>query len=177
MPNIGSTFARPTASWPSGRSVPGSPARLISRRHDGTLADALLEPTPIYSPALLAVRAELRRSGADIHGLAHITGGGLPANVPRALAADQGARLDPERWPVPSVVDCFATLAGLAPPEMRAIFNGGLGMVVVLDPEAADAAISVLAQRGHAAWVVGEVIEAGSGPRYEEAAALRGARR
>lgn len=142
-----------------------------------TLADVLLEPTPIYSPALLAVRAELRRSGADIHGLAHITGGGLPANVPRALATGQGARLDPERWTVPSVVDCFATLAGLAPRETRAIFNGGLGMVVVLDADAADVAIAVLAERGLAAWVVGEVIEADSAPRYQEAAALHGARR
>jgi phosphoribosylformylglycinamidine cyclo-ligase len=157
-----------------GRSPPGEQAGPDDGR---TLADVLLEPTPIYSPALLALRPELRRSGADIHGLAHITGGGLPANVPRALAPDHGVRLDPERWPVPSVVDCFTALAGLPPSEMRAIFNGGLGMVVVLDADAADLAIAVLAERGLAAWVVGEVIEADSGPRYQEAAALHGARR
>ena len=156
---------------------PDSPGEPVLTPPDGTLADVLLEPTPIYSPALLALRAELRRSGADIHGLAHITGGGLPANVPRVLAADQGARLDPESWPLPSVVECLGILAGLAPPEMRAVFNGGLGMVVVLDREAAGAAVTVLAQHGLGAWVVGEVIEAGSGPRYQEAAVLHGARR
>jgi phosphoribosylformylglycinamidine cyclo-ligase len=155
---------------------PGSAGEPGLPTPDGTLADVLLEPTPIFSPALLGLRAELRRSGADIHGLAHITGGGLPANVPRALAEDQGARLDPERWPVPSVVECFGILGGLTPPEMRAVFNGGLGMVLVLDRDAADAAVTILARHGLAAWVVGEVIEARSGPRYQEAAALNGAR-
>jgi phosphoribosylformylglycinamidine cyclo-ligase len=158
-----------------GPNLAGEPAPPLD--DECTLADALLEATPIYSPNLLALRAELRRSGADIHGLAHITGGGLPANVPRALAGDQGARLDPERWPVPGVVEYVATLAGLAPHEMRAIFNGGLGMVVVLDADAADAAITILADDGLAAWVVGEVIAADSGPRYQEAAVQHGARR
>jgi phosphoribosylformylglycinamidine cyclo-ligase len=142
-----------------------------------TLGDVLLEPTPIYSPDLLALRAELRRMGADVHGLGHITGGGLPTNVPRALARTQAARLDPSRWPVPSVLRCLATLAGLTPNEMRATFNGGLGMVVVVEPDAATPAIEFLARRGLTAWEVGEVTEADGELRYHEAAVGLGGRR
>ena len=60
-----------------------------------TLGEVLLTPTRIYARAILAVRRTLVRRGWDLHGLAHITGGGLPGNVPRALPAGLGARLDP----------------------------------------------------------------------------------
>jgi len=143
---------------------------------DRKLSEVLLQPTPIYSPTLLALRTELRSKGTDLHCLAHITGGGLPANVPRALASGHMARLDPTRWPVPSVVSCFATLAGLDATEMRATFHGGLGMVVVVEPDAVEMVIAFLADRGLAAWEVGEVAEADGGARYEEATIRPGGR-
>ena len=108
----------------------------------------LLTPTRVYARAVLAARAALDARGEDIHGLAHITGGGLPGNVPRALPEDLAARLDPPRWPMPSVMRLFGALGGLDDVELRATFNGGLGMVMVLPPTAVTAAIEVLATAG-----------------------------
>ena len=69
-----------------------------------TLGEVLLTPTRIYALDVLAIRAALEADGTELRGIAHITGGGLPGNVPRALPAALGARLDPSRWPMPSVM-------------------------------------------------------------------------
>ncbi len=130
-----------------------------------TLGEVLLTPTRIYARAVLAAIA-----ATEIHGLAHITGGGLPGNVPRALPDGLAARLDPTRWAMPSVMRLFGALGGLDDAELRATFNGGLGMVAVLPPAAVRDAIARLAEHGIAATVVGEVVEEKSvgGARYVE---------
>jgi phosphoribosylformylglycinamidine cyclo-ligase len=133
-----------------------------------TLGDVLLTPTTIYAGALARVAASLRSNGAAIRGLAHITGGGLPGNVPRALPADLSARLDPTTWRTPSVVRLFAALGGLDDAEMRATFNAGLGMIAVVAPEAVSSALAALAAEGIEAGVVGEVLPDDGGPRYLE---------
>ena len=135
-----------------------------------TLGEVLLTPTRIYARPILAARAAARAAGADLHGIAHITGGGLPGNVPRALPEDLAARLDPERWTMPSVMRLFGALGGLDDDELRATFNGGLGMVLVLPPAAVAAATDALAAGGIPVTVVGEVVEAASvgGARYVE---------
>jgi phosphoribosylformylglycinamidine cyclo-ligase len=137
-----------------------------------TLGEVLLTPTRIYARAVLAARAAVRAagSGSDLHGVAHITGGGLPGNVPRALPAGLAARLDPTRWTTPSVMRLFGALGGLDDDELRATFNGGLGMVVVLPREAAEVATRAFEAHGIAAMVVGDVIEAPTvgGARYVE---------
>lgn len=135
-----------------------------------TLGEMLLTPTKIYAKAVLAARDAVGRSGLDIHGAAHITGGGLPGNVPRALPAEMAARVDPARWTIPSVMRLFGALGGLDDEELRATFNGGLGMVLVVPPAAIPAAISALGDNGVEAIVVGEVIEADptDGVRYVE---------
>lgn len=125
-----------------------------------TLGEVLLTPTRIYARAVLAARAAVRATGRDVHGLAHITGGGLPGNVPRALPDGLAARVDPGRWPMPSVMRLFGALGGLDDLELRATFNGGLGMVVVLPADAATAAIEAIAGFGIPAIVVGEVVDA-----------------
>jgi phosphoribosylformylglycinamidine cyclo-ligase len=132
-----------------------------------TLGDILLTPTRIYARAVLAVRQI-----ADLHGLAHITGGGLPANVPRALPDPLAARVDPARWSMPSVMLLFGALGGLDEEELRATFNGGLGMVAIVPPADAAAAAGAFADRGIAASLVGEVVEtaATDGRRYVEGA-------
>jgi phosphoribosylformylglycinamidine cyclo-ligase len=136
-----------------------------------TLGEVLLAPTRVYATTLLRLRASLVADGLDLHGIAHVTGGGLSGNVPRALPAGLGARLDPLRWRTPSVMKLFAALGGLADGEMRATFNAGIGMVVVVAPEATDRSIAFLAGEGVAADVVGEVVVASSdGPRYVEGA-------
>jgi len=135
-----------------------------------TLGEILLTPTRIYARAVLAARAAVREAGHDLHGIAHITGGGLPGNVPRALPDDLAARLDPVRWAMPSVMRLFGALGGLDDDELRATFNGGLGMVMVVPRVAAQTAIESIESHGIAATVVGEVIEATTtgGSRYVE---------
>lgn len=135
-----------------------------------TLGEVLLAPTRIYGPAVLAVRRALIDAGDDLHGVAHVTGGGLPGNVPRALPSKLAARLDPVRWRMPSVMRLLGALGGLGDHELRATFNGGIGMVLVLPPAAVGTTLATLAERGVDAMVVGEVVRADrvNGPRYLE---------
>ena len=135
-----------------------------------SLGEALLVPTRVYAPAVLAIRAALRDAGADLHGAAHITGGGLPGNVPRMVPEGLGARLDPGRWPMPPVMRLVAALGGLSGTEMRATFNGGLGMVLAVPPEGVGVAIAAASAAGVEALAVGEIAPVGEvGGRYAEA--------
>jgi phosphoribosylformylglycinamidine cyclo-ligase len=130
-----------------------------------TVGEALLTPTRIYARRILAARAALRAAGHDVRGLAHVTGGGLPGNVPRALPRHLGARLDPWRWPMPSVMALLGALGGIEDAELRATFNGGIGMVLVVAPEAVAAAREALPD----AVLVGEALPVDRlGGRYAE---------
>ena len=130
-----------------------------------TVGDVLLAPTRIYARRLLEARRALRAAGHDIRSMAHITGGGLPGNVPRALPMDLGARLEPARWRLPSVMALGAALGGLDGEEVRATFNGGIGMIVVVAPSAAAALEAALPE----AVLAGEVVPAAElGRRYVE---------
>lgn len=146
---------------------------LVRAPHEAmaTLGEMLLTPTRIYARALLRVREALVGRGLDLRGLAHITGGGLPGNVPRALPEGLAARVDPARWAVPSVMRLVGALGGMADDEVRATFNGGIGMVAVVPPEALLATIAGFASHDVEATLVGEVVEAGAldGARYVEA--------
>ncbi len=135
-----------------------------------TLGEALLEPTRIYAGAILALRDALDAGGHRLGGVAHVTGGGLPGNVPRALPDHLGARLDPERWEMPGIMRLMGALGGMGDVELRATFNGGLGMVVVVDPAGVADAVASLAASGIAAARVGEVapVDELDGRRYAE---------
>jgi phosphoribosylformylglycinamidine cyclo-ligase len=158
-----------------GRSLGEAAARAVASLEPAlsllTLGEVLLRPTPIYSPALLRLREALRAAGHDLKAVAHITGGGLPGNVPRVLPPGTAARLDPSRWRTPSVMELIAALAGMDGVELRATFNGGLGMTLVVDPAAIAVARRSLAEAGFEALVVGEVVDlaATGGRRYVEA--------
>ncbi|HEX8940861.1 MAG TPA: phosphoribosylformylglycinamidine cyclo-ligase [Candidatus Limnocylindrales bacterium] len=139
-----------------------------------TLGEVLLTPTRIYARTVLGLRDALEAARLPLRGLAHVTGGGLPGNVPRALPDGLGARLDPGRWPLPSVMRLLGALGGLDEAELRATFNGGLGMVAIVPPDAVEPAIAHLAAAGVPAWLVGEVAAADElGGRYVEAALRR----
>jgi phosphoribosylformylglycinamidine cyclo-ligase len=130
-----------------------------------SVGDVLLAPTRIYARRVLAIRAALRSAGHDLLGVSHITGGGLAGNVPRALPADLGARLDPGRWVMPSVMWLLGAWGALEEVELRATFNGGLGMTLVVAPDAVD----TLRAAAPEAVVVGEVMPAAAlGGRYAE---------
>jgi phosphoribosylformylglycinamidine cyclo-ligase len=120
-----------------------------------TLGQALLTPTRIYVPALLALhRAGLMKAAA------HITGGGLPGNLPRVLPDDTVAVLDPF-WSVPPVFGWLARTGGVSPEEMLRVFNCGIGMAVVVAD--ADAATALLRDQGECIARIGHIAE-GSGP-------------
>ena len=137
-----------------------------------TLGEVLLTPTRIYARPILALRSALLAAGHDLRGVAHVTGGGLPGNVPRALPEHLAARLDPLTWRMPSVMRLVGALGGLADDEVRSTFNGGIGMAVVVAPAALDVALASLAESGLEAAVVGEVVPVARlrGARYAEGA-------
>jgi phosphoribosylformylglycinamidine cyclo-ligase len=122
-----------------------------------SLADALLEPSLIYAPSVLALQRAV-----PVHAVAHITGGGLAANLVRALPGGVVAVVDPSTWSVPRIQATLIELGGVEPSEAATVFNLGIGMVVVVPADAADAAVAFLEERGRAAHVIGS-IEPGAG--------------
>jgi phosphoribosylformylglycinamidine cyclo-ligase len=116
------------------------------------LADDLLLPSVIYAPAVVDLLAEV-----DVRGVAHITGGGIPGNLPRALPDDVGYWLDRATWEVPAIFGLIQEHGQVSDDEMDRVFNLGIGMVVVVTPADAERTIAALAACGHAARAIGEV--------------------
>ena len=129
---------------------------------DHSVADELLRPSVIYTPAVLALRAAL---GDALHACAHITGGGIVGNLPRALPAELGAVLDRSAWEEPQVFKEIQRLGWVAEDEMDQVFNRGVGMALVLAAGAAAEALRALEQAGQPASVIGEVV-AGAGVTF-----------
>ncbi len=118
-----------------------------------SLVDELLRPSLIYTPAVLAL---LRK--VPVRAVAHITGGGLPGNVPRALPPDLDAVLEVGSWPVPPIFGQVQEAARLSAPEMERTFNLGLGMVVIVPPESGPGTVSMVADLGFSASTVGRLV-------------------
>lgn len=118
----------------------------------GDLADALLTPTRIYIRAVLP----LIRDGR-VKSCAHITGGGLVENTPRALPPSLAPAIDPTAWEVPPVFRWLAEVGAVEPAEQQRTFNLGVGFVLVAEAAHADALIRDLAQAGQSAFVIGDV--------------------
>jgi len=131
------------AGWALDRDVPE-----LGR----TLGEELLEPTRIYAKAALAL-AKL----PAVHAMAHVTGGGLAANLARVLPEELVATLDRGSWTPAPVFDLVRRVGALSQTDLEATLNCGVGMVALLDPDEVDAAVGVLAAHGVAAWVAGEV--------------------
>ena len=119
---------------------------------DHSLGDEMLRPSVIYTPAVLALFDECGAVGA-----AHITGGGLVANVARMLGPGVDALLWRDSWPVPRVFDRIAEAGPVAPEEMERVFNLGIGMVVAVPVSHAGSAVDAAHAAGHDAWVIGEI--------------------
>ncbi|MBV1800295.1 phosphoribosylformylglycinamidine cyclo-ligase [Siccirubricoccus sp. G192] len=135
------------------------PAPFASGERGGqTLGQALLAPTRIYVKPLLA----LHKAGL-LKAAAHITGGGLPGNLPRVLPAGLEAVVDAATWPVPPVFAWLAAAGNIAADEMLRVFNCGIGMVAVVPAAAAEDAAARLRQAGETVFRIGE-LAAGQGP-------------
>ena len=123
---------------------------------DQTLGEAILTPTRIYVKSCLAAI----RATKAVKGLAHITGGGFPDNIPRVLPEGLGARIDLARVPVLPVFKWLASEGNIAQDEMLRTFNCGIGMIVIAAPKDAAAVTQAFTQAGEQAVSIGSVVRA-----------------
>ncbi|MDO9620478.1 MAG: phosphoribosylformylglycinamidine cyclo-ligase [Moraxellaceae bacterium] len=117
------------------------------------LADVVMTPTRIYVKSMLALVKAL-----PVHAMAHITGGGLPGNLPRVLPAGCDAVIDESSWTWPPLFQWLQSAGNIERFEMYRTFNCGVGMVVVVPADQADAAIAQLASTGDKAWRIGHIV-------------------
>ena len=127
---------------------------------EGTLGEALLTPTRLYvRQALAAIRA------GGVHGLAHITGGGITENPPRVLAEGLACEIDLGAWTLPPVFRWLATTADMAEAELLKTFNCGIGMILVVAEDRADDLTALLTANGEVVTRLGRIVE-GQGVHY-----------
>lgn len=133
-----------------------------------TLGEALLAPTRIYVKPLLELIAT-----CEVRALAHITGGGLLENLPRVMPPGTRALIDAGSWRRPPVFDWLQSAGHVDPQEMYRTFNCGIGMVVCMPANQADAALEQLRGVGEDAWIIGE-IQATATPNEEPSVHISG---
>lgn len=120
-----------------------------------SLGEVLLTPTKIYvNPVLQA-----RRTGLEIHGMAHITGGGLPENLPRCLSSGQSVKIDTKSWVIPPIFEWLAQAGQVSLNSMFNTFNMGIGFVLIVPPQAAEQTLAWFKSQEIEAYQIGEVIE------------------
>ena len=127
-----------------------------------TVAEALMAPSVIYSPAVQHLLGGIRP-----HGMAHITGGGLPGNIPRILPAGLAVDLDAGSWERGPVFEAVSGIVEASDSEMYRAFNMGIGFVVITTVDEAAPAQQILERAGHRTWEIGDVVEGNHGVRIE----------
>ena len=126
-----------------------------------SLGDELLRPSEIYAPTVLRAFRQF-----EIHGAAHITGGGLAGNLNRVINQNVDAQIDVTRWSRPRIFDQIAAEGPVSENEMRKVFNIGIGMVLIAPREQADLIIEMANQDGHEAWVIGQILDGNGAVRW-----------
>ncbi len=121
-----------------------------------TLGEQLLTPTKLYTLPSLALVKQL-----DVHAMSHITGGGLAANLERVVPASVSVRIDRGTWAPQPVFGLVGRLGDVAQGDLDLALNMGVGMVALVAPDDADAAVRLLAEHGVDAWIAGDVADAG----------------
>jgi phosphoribosylformylglycinamidine cyclo-ligase len=119
-----------------------------------SIGETLLTPTRIYVKSVLAAL----QSGLEVHGMAHITGGGLPENLPRCLSKGQSIKMIPDSWTVPPVFHWLAAAGSVGAEAMYNTFNMGIGFVLLVPPQQAEQVITHFQSQDISANVIGEVI-------------------
>jgi phosphoribosylformylglycinamidine cyclo-ligase len=128
-----------------------------------SLADELLRPSVVYAPAVLRALG----AGTDVHAAAHITGGGIPGNLGRALPADADAVVDRDSWEEPAIFGEIRRHGDVDDEEMARVFNLGVGMILVVAASDAGRAVAGLEAAGCEAAPVGTVVAGGGQVRME----------
>lgn len=116
------------------------------------LSEHILAPTKIYVKSVLALIKQ-----ADVHAIAHLTGGGFWENIPRVLPKNTKAVIDEKSWEWPSVFNWLQEKGNIDTYEMYRTFNCGVGMVIALPPEQVETALAILKQAGENAWLIGHI--------------------
>ena len=133
-----------------------------------TLGEELLEPTRVYAADCLDLAAAFPVNGTDgqtghgIRGFSHVTGGGLAANLARVLPQGLEGRVDRSTWQIPAIFSLIGSLGQVPLADLERTLNLGVGMIAIVDPAVADAAVSRLNERGISAWIMGDVVKAGT---------------
>ena len=133
-----------------------------------TLGEELLEPTRVYAADCLDLAAAFPVNGTDgqtghgIRGFSHVTGGGLAANLARVLPRGLEGRVDRSTWQIPAIFSLIGSLGQVPLADLERTLNLGVGMIAIVDPAVADAAVSRLNERGISAWIMGDVVKAGT---------------
>ena len=125
----------------------------------GTVGESLLTPTQIYTQPIRAILKNYKVKNV-VHGVAHITGGGLEENLQRILPAGVRARIEADSWPVPPVFNWIQQLGGIEDAEMARVFNMGLGLVLVVSSFYAENIQRILSDAGLENWQIGGIEEA-----------------
>jgi phosphoribosylformylglycinamidine cyclo-ligase len=128
---------------------------------DASVGETLLEPTRIYTRPIRRVLNHYRIKNV-VHGIAHITGGGLQENIERILPSSCSIRLRRDAWPVPPVFNWLQRLGNIDQGEMDKVFNGGIGLALLVSSFYADKISTMLSEDGLDNWRIGEVV-AGDG--------------
>ncbi len=123
-----------------------------------TVGAALLEPTRIYTRPLRSILAHYRVKGV-IHGIAHITGGGLQENIERILPGGVRLQIDRGSWEIPPVFPWLQRLGNVDDQEMASVFNMGIGLAMIVSPYYADSIRHQLADLGAPSWPIGRICD------------------
>src|SRR5690606_18222299 len=124
------------------------------------LVDALMAPTRLYVKPILSL---LQSHGADIHGMAHVTGGGLTENIIRAVPEGLGLDIDASSWTLPPVFQWLQREGAVADAEMWRTFNCGIGFVLIVAAAQAATVAEAVAAQGLQHWTIGTVVAAAEG--------------
>jgi len=125
------------------------------------LGNELLRPTRIYVKAFALLKDKLK-----IKGMAHITGGGLPGNLPRILPEGISARIRNGSWPAPEIFGLIESKGSVPAEDMKRTFNMGIGFVMVVTKSAAQDVVYLLKKSGYPAYIIGNTEKGGKGVRY-----------
>lgn len=121
----------------------------------GSIGDALLKTHVSYGP----LTRRLLAKPFEVKGLAHITGGGFVDNIPRVLPKTCDVVIRKDSWTVPPIFQLLAAKGGVEENELYQVFNMGIGMIVILAREKAEAALKFIRAQKQAAWIIGEVVK------------------
>jgi phosphoribosylformylglycinamidine cyclo-ligase len=137
-----------------------NPGQYISELN-ATLGNELLKPTRIYVKAFNVLKEKM-----TVKGMAHITGGGIPGNLPRILRGGLTAKIYSNSWPVPPIFSLIKKLGNVPDDEMKKTFNMGIGYVIVVDKKESEVAIFYLKKSGFAAYNIGLIEKGGKKKIY-----------